>query len=642
MDDYPKAYWSEWADKIIQRYDLKPQGSGNQLEFHGACPSCGHNDWPSTRFWINQSSDGLVKFQCRQCQSFTDIVKILEHDGCWPLPNQKYDNVVPISGPTAHKFDDLLPYHIKKKVDLIGAELDGNNVVVPLFNTKKEQVGIQTIYPDSSKRFNKGLSKSSGIFGVVGTLDTDTPGKVWLAEGWATSVSIKMALQANGDPTPVLFGLDKSNLVPVCEAIAETWPQLDVFVAADNDADGGGQEAARKTGRPYAVPKAKNTDFNDIHVSLGLKAVADQLAKLVTPESILDELVWIDDAKPVLTSNYLIKNWLGAQQMTVIYGQSNVGKSFFTLDLAYHIAAGRDWHGNKVRQGTVLYLAGEGGQGFLARMRAVQDHYGDKNVPLAIRPSPINMLDPNADLPKLFDLIDIVKEKHGKIELIIIDTLSRAMAGGNENAPEAMTSYISCSDSLAIHGQCSVLTVHHSGKAGNEAGARGHSSLRAATSTEIELDVDETTGIRFARATKQRDIATNKEFAFELQTVELGKDEDGDSVTSCYILPVSDERKAEAKVKLSPNEKVLVECFTQLWGEQIGKENPGGAGWPQSGTRWCISEDDLKEHYYGKVTTGNQRQSYKRARDGLLKKGEMSINEGFLWLARNKHKIGGV
>ena len=642
MDDYPKAYWSEWADKIIQRYDLKPQGSGSKKEWHGSCPSCGHNDWPSTRFWINPSSDGLVKFACRQCNSFTDIVKILEHDGCWPLPNQKYDNVVPIKGDAAHGFDDLLPYHVKKKVDLIGAELDGNNVVVPLFNTKKEQVGIQTIYPDSSKRFNKGLSKSSGIFGVVGTLDTDKPGKVWLAEGWATSVSIKMALAANGDPTPVLFGLDKSNLTPVCEAIAETWPQLDVFVAADNDADNGGQEAARKTGKPYAVPKAKNTDFNDLHVSLGLKAVSDQLNKLVTPESILDELVWIDDAEPVLKSNYLIKGWLGAQQMTVVYGQSNVGKSFFTLDLAYHIAAGREWHGNRVNQGTVLYLAGEGGQGFLARMRAVQDHYGDKNVPLAIRPSPINMLDPNADLPKLFNIIDMVKETHGKIELIIIDTLSRAMAGGNENAPEAMTSYISNSDSLAIHGQCSVLTVHHSGKAGNEAGARGHSSLRAATSTEIELDVDETTGIRFAKATKQRDIATNKEFAFELQTVELGKDEDGDPVTSCHIIPVSDERKAEAKVKISPNEKLLIECFTQLWGEQIGKENPSGAGWPQGGSRWCIDEDSLKEHYYGKTNTGNQRQSYKRARDGLLNKGEMAINDGFLWLARNKHKIGGV
>ena len=164
MDDYPKAYWSEWADKIIQRYDLKPQGSGSK-EWHGACPSCGHNDWPSTRFWINPSSDGLVKFQCRQCQSFSDIVSILEHDGCWPVPNQKNDNVVPINSATAHGFDDLLPYHIKKKVDLIGAELDGNNVVVPLFNTKKEQIGIQTIYPDSSKDLIRDFQKVQEYLG---------------------------------------------------------------------------------------------------------------------------------------------------------------------------------------------------------------------------------------------------------------------------------------------------------------------------------------------------------------------------------------------------------------------------------------------------------------------------------------------
>ena len=93
---------------------------------------------------------------------------------------------------------------------------------------------------------------------AVGTLNTDTPGKVWLAEGWATSVSIKMALQANGDPTPVLFGLDKSNLTPVCEAIAETWPQLDVFVAADNDADDISKPLERLVDRmQYPKPKTR-------------------------------------------------------------------------------------------------------------------------------------------------------------------------------------------------------------------------------------------------------------------------------------------------------------------------------------------------------------------------------------------------
>ena len=108
-----------------------------------------------------------------------------------------------------------------------------------------------------------------------------------------------------------------------------------------------------------------------------------------------------------------------------------------------------------------------------------------------------------------------------------------------------MTAYISCSDMLRDHAQCTVLTVHHSGKAND--GARGHSSLRAATDTEIELAIDETSGLRFAKATKQREIASNKEFAFELNTVTLGMDEDGDEVTSCYITPVDEERQREAK-----------------------------------------------------------------------------------------------
>ena len=81
MPDFPKPYWSEWSDRIITRYSLREGPPG---EFHGACPSCGHNDWPSTRFWINEK-DGLVKFACRQCNDFAAIVAEMEHDGVWPI-----------------------------------------------------------------------------------------------------------------------------------------------------------------------------------------------------------------------------------------------------------------------------------------------------------------------------------------------------------------------------------------------------------------------------------------------------------------------------------------------------------------------------------------------------------------------------
>ena len=642
MPDFPKAYWAEWSDRIITRYSLR---EGPKGEWHGACPNCGHNDWPSTRFWIHQK-DGLVKFQCRQCNDFQSIVQIMEEDNVWPLLEKKaptiklkqtaqdyFGNVVPMPKQEEPpvQFDPYTPYHERKGVDLVGAVLEGSDVVVPLFNTNREQVGHQRITPSGDKRFNPGLKKDGGVFGVVGKLDFQ--GKCFVSEGWATSVSVHMATER----TPVVFALDAGNLATVCQALQETWPEMELVIAADNDVNQKGQDAAKSTGLPWAAPAMPDTDWNDLHASQGLQAVATGLKRLNRPESLLDELVWIGDAQPVLQSNYLIKNWIGAKQMTVVYGQSNTGKSFFTLDMSYHIAAGRNWHGHNVKQGVVLYYAAEGGSGYLNRARAIQDHYGDENVPLAIRPCPVNLLDPEADLPKLLAQIDMVKELHGDIALIVVDTLSRALVGGNENGPEDMTAYIANSDVLREHGQCSVLSVHHSGKATDL--ARGHSSLRAATDTEIEVAVDEVSGLRFAKTTKQREIEGGREFAFELETVVLGDDEDGDQVTSCFVLPVSDDRKQEAKVKLSKNEKLLVNCFTQLWGEQVGKENPGGPGYPEVGTRWIIEEEDLRKHFSGKVTAVNKNQAYNRAVEGLLEKGQIAKNEDNFWLVPGKYKL---
>ena len=174
MPDFPKAYWSEWSETIINRYSLREGPPG---EHHGACPNCGHKDWPSTRFWIHQR-DGLVKFQCRQCNDFQSIVEILEHDGCWPLLEKKkpeiklkqtgkdyFANVVPmpkVEEPTV-QFDPYTAYHERKGVDLIGAVLEGSDVVVPLFNTNREQVGHQRINPTGDKRFNPGLKKDGGV-----------------------------------------------------------------------------------------------------------------------------------------------------------------------------------------------------------------------------------------------------------------------------------------------------------------------------------------------------------------------------------------------------------------------------------------------------------------------------------------------
>ena len=119
----------------------------------------------------------------------------------------------------------------------------------------------------------------------------------------------------------------------------------------------------------------------------------------------------------------------------------------------------------------------------------------------------------------------------------------------------------------------------------------------------------------------------------------LGDDEDGDNVTSCYVMPVTEDRKQEAKVKLSPSGKKMIECFTQLQGDQVGKINPGGTGYPEGGTRWMIEVEDLRKHFLGKTTATNKSQAFNRPFDKLVEDGQIAVNDGFCWLTAGKYKL---
>ena len=69
--------------------------------------------------------------------------------------------------------------------------------------------------------------------------------------------------------------------------------------------------------------------------------------------------------------------------------------------------------------------------------------------------------------------------------------------------------------------------------------------------------------------------------------------------------------------------------------------NPAGAGWPEVGTRWCISEEVLKDHVMGKMTDkSNPRSSYANAVKALITGGHMERNAGFLWRLGKEGKIG--
>ena len=213
--------------------------------------------------------------------------------------------------------------------------------------------------------------------------------------------------------------------------------------------------------------------------------------------------------------------------------------------------------------------------------------------------------------------MDLSAEVRAKLpeapHLIVIDTLSRVMAGGDENSAADMTALIRNIDAIRENTGAHILTVHHTGKDAAR-GARGHSSLRAATDTEIEIMNED--GNRAAVVTKQRDHNGGETFAFGLKPVLLGHDQDGDEVSSCVIevADAEDFRAAQTQKKgLGGNQKILADTFDQMLGEGLGRPNPGGVGLPDPGRFWCVPMEDFRTVAMGKMGASNKRGAFSEA-----------------------------
>ena len=625
---YPEPIYSVYAPQIISALQLKKT---SHQEHHGPCPSCGGVD----RFWISEYQ-GNLKVNCRQCQDWKEIIQILRERGLYPdkeiisetsdAMNKTPDNVVKLP-----ETPELHPYLTRKRIKQHTAIIDEGDLHIRIINNKGKVVGTQFIDESGKKKFNHGLDYK-GCFHVVGGPIQD---KCYVAEGFATAASV---YEASG--TPCVHALNASNITNVIAALKEVKPETRFIVAGDNDPAGikACEQAFKDHGVECVLPDSEGLDWNDVWIARG----PEDTRKKLEPRNVLDEVIFPSSARPRLDSTYIIKNWIAENSISVVYGPSNVGKSFFCMSLAYHIAAGEEWVGNKIKRGSVLYLATEGGRAFENRLYALHEKHGFNDVSLAVRPSPINLYDADEDIAKIEAIMAEIGRRMEPVTVLVIDTLARATAGQmDENNNSEMSKLIAGLDAIRERTGVHIMLVHHSGKDASK-GARGASALRAACDTEIELSFDEETRVRTARATKQRDMETGAEINFILQIVELGEDTDGDQVTTCIIREATREEMEEAQSDNKPtgkNQKLFVKCFMQLRGERVGSPNPAGAGWPEPRKFWCMDLETLGDHFKGKVATDRPQQTWTQTLNGMHEKGLIEINDGKIWLTGKSGKV---
>lgn len=246
----------------------------------------------------------------------------------------------------------------------------------------------------------------------------------------------------------------------------------------------------------------------------------------------------------------LVERVLGSDGMSVIYGDSNSGKTFLAIDLSCAIARGISWHGQRTDSGAVLYLATEGYGSVRNRIKAYKKQNRTPDMPVYVVRSPVNFFDGDADALQVVKLIQDIENRYGlKIKLVVGDTMARISSGANENSGQDMGIVIKHAEMVRDMGMAHFLWIHHCGKDAAR-GMRGWSGFRAFVDTEIEVTEISENPVRSVEITKQRDgEGKGDRYGFTLHPVTIGTNRWGGSRSSCVVIPDEAPDKPKAKTK---------------------------------------------------------------------------------------------
>lgn len=374
-----------------------------------------------------------------------------------------------------------------------------------------------------------------------------------IGQGWAV-------WQATGVAAVVAFGA--GNMGKVAAALRQNDDAARLVLCPDRGKEQEAYKIAADTGAAVAcLPESEpdNFDVNDLFQRDGFDVLAALLESATMPPVSRPVSVAFADELPDQYDppDELVEGVLTSGDGSVLYGDSNSGKTFLVIDVACAVARGVPWMGRRTEPGLVVYLAAESPASVRGRLQSYQKHHGCKVPNFAIVQSPIDLFADDTDTNRVITLVKQLERQRGqKVRLIVGDTLARLSAGANENAGQDMGLVVRRFDRIRTECKAHFLLIHHSGKAA-AAGARGWSGIRAAVDTEIEIS-DSPSG-RCVEITKQRDLGTKGErIGFKLDVVTLGHTKWGEPATSCVVV-ASDAPAKQSSKRMSECDGAVLE-----------------------------------------------------------------------------------
>tara|TARA_R110002072_G_scaffold273239_5_gene433969 strand:+ start:4781 stop:6802 length:2022 start_codon:yes stop_codon:yes gene_type:complete len=170
---------------------------------------------------------------------------------------------------------------------------------------------------------------------------------------------------------------------------------------------------------------------------------------------------------------WLIEDVLPADAFGIMYAPPGSYKTFIALDWALSVASGFPIDPAYITDdmvtdpGPVLYMTGEGMTGITKRVKAWEDMHngGDKLRNFVLQyPVPSVQDDPET-------IVEFILQSYDSYSLIVLDTVSRAMQGVNENEQANASLLTRLAEGLRNGAGATVLALHHTNKSGEMRGS---------------------------------------------------------------------------------------------------------------------------------------------------------------------------
>lgn len=385
------------------------------------------------------------------------------------------------------------------------------------------------------------------------------------------------------------------------------------------DDDWGDLEPIGKTRPNLRVVKVESVGMNEIPFAPydaepagEVTTIRDEAPAQARGESTAFRFVAVGDLE-LTEPEYHVDGLIETETIGVVFGDPGCGKSFLAVDLACSVASGRDFHGRKVRQGSVFYIAGEGHNGLARRFHAWGRHHGQdmSRLPVFKSNRAAQLLD-GASAAEVGRAVAGLSSLHGAPALIIIDTLARNFGGGDENSTQDMNGFVAAIDDLrAGWPKTTIIIVHHTGHSDKGRG-RGSTVLKGALDFEFRVEKD---GEEITIANpKMKDAPELPEQFFTLTDVQLAP-----RIKSAVLTSAEASAPKARKEKLPKNERLALDVYKTAAAEH---------GIWDGGAFRGLHVDDWRPAFYAKHTGDNEQSKqrvFNRARADLVDRKRMIV-----------------